>query len=154
MRGQLAAQRELLERLEHVLGAIERRGLASDTEVIDLIGAMRMEQHFTQDQRATLAERREALGEAGMREAQEAWPRVMADLEAAKADGADPASPRVEAIAARYAELVAGFTGGDPEMLAALERANAERGESHDTDSPIGAEVRRAVLRAHGTATR
>jgi DNA-binding transcriptional MerR regulator len=150
VRGQLAAQRELLDRLEGVLRAVERGGTASDTDVIDLIGAMRMEQHFTQEQLATLAERREALGEAGLREVDQAWPQVIAEAQAAKAEGADPGSERVQAIAARYAELLSGFTGGDPAMLAALERVNAERGETYDMTSPIGAEIRAAILRAHG----
>lgn len=150
VREQLAVQRRLLAELEAMVRTIDAGAGPSDGDIVELIEVMRMEEHFSPAQRETLAERREALGEPGMRAVQEEWPKVIAAAQAEKEAGTDPADPRVQRIAERYAHLLTAFTGGDPEILASLERANGSRGETYDTDSPIGAEIRRHVLRAHG----
>ena len=65
------------------------------------------------------------------------WTELVADVEAAL--GEDPAGPTAQALAARWRTLVAGFTGGDPEIQKGLntmwnDKANwpaEERGRFH-----------------------
>jgi MerR family transcriptional regulator, thiopeptide resistance regulator len=53
------------------------------------------------------------------------WTTLLADVEAAL--GEDPASPRAQALAARWRTLVEGFTGGDPEIQNGLNRMWADK---------------------------
>ena len=48
------------------------------------------------------------------------WNALFADIE--KSLDKDPASPEAQALAARWRELVAGFTGGDPEIQKGLNK--------------------------------
>jgi len=48
------------------------------------------------------------------------WNALFADIEASLNE--DPASPKAQALAARWRELVAGFTGGDPEIQKGLNK--------------------------------
>ena len=48
------------------------------------------------------------------------WNALFADIEASLDE--DPASPQAQALAARWRELLAGFTGGDPEIQQGLNR--------------------------------
>lgn len=48
------------------------------------------------------------------------WNALFADIEASL--GEDPASPKAQALAARWRELLAGFTGGDPEIQKGLNK--------------------------------
>lgn len=48
------------------------------------------------------------------------WNELFADIEASL--DKDPASPEAQALAARWRELLAGFTGGDPEIQKGLNR--------------------------------
>jgi hypothetical protein len=53
------------------------------------------------------------------------WNELIADVEASL--GEDPASPKAKALAARWKELVEGFTGGDPDITASVGRMWADR---------------------------
>jgi len=48
------------------------------------------------------------------------WATLVADVEAAL--GEDPAGPKAQALAKRWRDLVAGFTGGDPEIQKGLNK--------------------------------
>jgi len=48
------------------------------------------------------------------------WNALFADIEASLDE--DPASPKAQALAARWRELLAGFTGGDPEIQKGLNK--------------------------------
>ena len=52
------------------------------------------DRYYTQEQRETLAKRRDALGRDGMRAAETAWADLIAEAEAVRAAGTDPAAPR------------------------------------------------------------
>jgi len=55
------------------------------------------------------------------------WTELFRDVEAAIARGDNPASETAQALAARWKKLVEGFTGGDPEVSAGLDRVYADR---------------------------
>ena len=50
------------------------------------------------------------------------WSELFADIEAALAAGDNPSGPKGQELAARWKELVAGFTGGDPEIQKGLNK--------------------------------
>ena len=86
------------------------------------------EQYYTPEQLEQLAARREAMGEEGMRKAEYDWAELIAEIEAEREQGTDPADPRVQALAGRWQEMIKAFTGGDPGITASLKRMYDEQG--------------------------
>jgi MerR family transcriptional regulator, thiopeptide resistance regulator len=80
------------------------------------------EQYCTPQQLAQLDERRRALGEDGMRRAEQEWADLIAEAESLRTRGPDPSDQRVQAIAARWQELIEQFTGGDPGIRDSLKK--------------------------------
>jgi DNA-binding transcriptional MerR regulator len=110
-----AAARELLrERLRRLLRALEGAdGAAADLFLEAIEGMTMAEKYYTPEQLAQLEERRQKLGDEGMRKAQEDWGALIAEADALRASGAAPTDPRARGLADRWATLVAQFTGGD-----------------------------------------
>ena len=126
---QLAAQSSLRDRLVRVLDALGEGAGPSADQLIETIEVMTMqERYYTSDQLDQLAARREALGEAGMRKAEQDWTELIAEMEAERARGTDPADPRVQALADRWRAQIELFTGGDPGIAASLNRLYEEQG--------------------------
>jgi hypothetical protein len=69
------------------------------------------ERYYTPEQLAQLAERRDALGDEGMRKAETDWATLIAEAEELRASGAAPTDPRAAPLADRWAALIAQFTG-------------------------------------------
>ena len=126
---QLAATAQLRDRLVRILDALGEEAGPSSRQLIETIEVMTMhEQYYTPEQLEQLAARREALGEEGMRKAQDDWADLIAEVEAERAAGTDPADPRVQALMERWQALIQAFTGGDPGMTASLKRMYSEQG--------------------------
>ena len=126
---QLAAQSALRDRLVRILGALGDSAGPSAGQLIETIEVMTMhEQYYTPEQLEQLAARREALGEEGMRKAQDDWAELIAAVEAEREKGTDPADPRVQELAGRWQALIEQFTGGDPGIAASLKRMYESEG--------------------------
>ena len=80
MEEQLAAQSALRDRLVRISGALgDSAGPSEQRQLIETIEVMTMhEQYYTPEQLEQLAARREALGEEGMRKAQDDWAELIA----------------------------------------------------------------------------
>ena len=126
---QLAATAQLRDRLVRILDALGEEAGPSSRQLIETIEVMTMhEQYYTPEQLEQLAARREALGEEGMRKAQDDWAELIAEVEAEREAGTDPADPRVQALMERWQALIQAFTGGDPGITASLKRMYSEQG--------------------------
>jgi DNA-binding transcriptional MerR regulator len=55
------------------------------------------------------------------------WSELFADIEAAIAAGEAPSGPKAQALAGRWKELLAGFTGGNPEVQKGLNKMWADQ---------------------------
>ena len=125
----MAADAELQARLHRLLEASSKLGEPTVTELTDTMEAMAMsDRYYTQEQQEALAQRRDALGPEGMRAAERAWADLIAEAEAERAAGTDPAAPRMQKIARRWRALIEGFTGGDPAVRESLGRMYREEG--------------------------
>ena len=126
---ELELKARLRGRLERLLEALEGADGAASVLFLQAIEGMTMaEQYYTPEQLAQLDERRRALGEDGMRRAEQEWADLIAEAEELRAGGAEPTDPRVQAIAARWQELIEQFTGGDPGIRDSLKRLYATEG--------------------------
>ena len=124
-RDQLREQRRKLEGLEQRLDSILSRlsdGTAvTDEELLETMEMMAMiEKHFSPEQLEELKKREEALGPEAIREAQEAWPRLIAAVKEEMKKGTDPASEVVQALAKEWTGLIQAFSGGDTGIEASL----------------------------------
>ena len=140
---ELKRHRRLRDRLRALIDA----GDAHD--VIQLIQETTMhERYYTQEQLDQLAQRRDALGEDGMANAQQDWADLIAEAEAARAAGTDPADPQVQALVDRWDGLIEQFTGGDPGIRESLNRMYAEQGAEKASRGAVNPELSEYLARA------
>jgi DNA-binding transcriptional MerR regulator len=69
--------------------------------------------HYTEEQRQKLAEWGKNFTEEDQNVATQQWNEVFAELNRLMTAGADPASPKAQALAKRWVGLIEGFTHGD-----------------------------------------
>jgi DNA-binding transcriptional MerR regulator len=123
MRERIERQRELLALLERLEGEWMADREPTIDEFIYSIEAMTMyEKYYTPEQRAQLEERRKTIGDERIREVEQAWPKLIAEVRAEVEKGTDPSSERARELAARWISLVAEFTGGDAGIAKSLGR--------------------------------
>ena len=145
----MAADAELQARLHRLLEASSKLGEPTVTELTDTMEAMAMsDRYYTQEQQEALAQRRDALGPEGMRAAERAWADLIAEAEAERAAGTDPAAPRMQKIARRWRALIEGFTGGDPAVRESLGRMYREEGVERASRGAVSSDLMAYVGRA------
>ncbi|HET7436995.1 MAG TPA: MerR family transcriptional regulator [Thermoanaerobaculia bacterium] len=132
LRRQITAQQELCTRLEALASRFTAAEGPSVDELIETMETITMYEemygkYFTPEQLETLRQRREQLGDAHLREVEQEWPRLIAEVQELKSKGTDPKDPRMQQLAKRWMELIAEFTGGDPAIAQSV--ANLYRGE-------------------------
>ena len=153
---QLRLAEQLRARLTGVLDALDHAGEPSGDLFMEIIEVMtKMEQHYTPEQLEGIEQRRLALGEDGMRKAQQDWAELIAEVEAERVAGTDPADPRLTPLVDRWNALVDAFTGGDPGTRAALQRTYDENDPQEVSRGAMNAETMayaRRALQAHGPA--
>jgi MerR family transcriptional regulator, thiopeptide resistance regulator len=141
----LRLQRETIQRkrrlLDSAIAAIERAELAvsqrgeADLETFkQIIEVMNMEnntnwmmQYYSEEARQKIETRARDWTPEKQAQASADWAALFKDVAAAIAEGVDPASQRAQQLAARWDELIRGFTGGDPEIAAGLRRLYADQ---------------------------
>lgn len=135
---QIELEVKLKDRLRSVLLRVrestdDSRGTPEESNLDLLLESLQtmkdIESHYTPEQLETLAQRRDALGESGMAQAQNDWKTLIEEVRSAQERGLPPTDPHVQALAKRWASLIEGFTGGDPAMLESLKnvyRANPD----------------------------
>ncbi|MEP6618656.1 MAG: MerR family transcriptional regulator [bacterium] len=118
---QIAMQARLAERLAALAQHLDAAESTSVDELCRIIEAMtRMEKYFTAEQLEVLRERRVGVSLERAKEVQESWAEIIPKVRNAMESGMDPASPEILAIARRWQDLVAEFTGGDPAIANAV----------------------------------
>jgi DNA-binding transcriptional MerR regulator len=149
-RGQLDAALRAVEEAERVAARGSRPDWDAFRKIVEVITMQQdhewMKKYYTEEQLADLARRGtpEVL-ERGQRE----WARLLADVDAAMAEGVDPASERAQGLAARWAALINEFTGGDPGILENLKRLYADQANWPSSfKKPFGDEAGRFICAA------
>jgi MerR family transcriptional regulator, thiopeptide resistance regulator len=131
-------------------GALDRAVEPSADMFIEATEVMtRMERYYTPEQLAQLRERAEALGDDGLKRAQDDWMQLIAEVEAERRAGTDPADPKLAPLIERWNALVEQFTGGDPGVRAGLQKLydteGAERASRGAVSAATMAYARRAL---------
>jgi MerR family transcriptional regulator, thiopeptide resistance regulator len=138
----LATQRRLRDRLVSILDVLDADGEPSINQLIDTIEVMTMhERYYTPEQLEQLSRRADALGEDGMRKAQQDWADLLAEVEAERVKGTDPGDARMRELAGRWQALIEQFTGGDPEMAASLKQMYESEGPEKASRGAVSPEL-------------
>jgi MerR family transcriptional regulator, thiopeptide resistance regulator len=141
----LRLQRDIIARkrrhLDSAIAAIKRaeqivneRGQADVEAFKQIIDVINMEnnmnwmmQYHTEEARRKIEERTKEWTPEKQVQRSADWAALFKEVDAAIADGTDPASEHAQQLAARWDELVRGFTGDDPEVIAGLKRLYADQ---------------------------
>ena len=156
LRAQIAHEQRLLARLESLANRLDADAStgAAAGDLLDTLEMMTMfETYYTEEQLATLAERKERLGAAHIAEVEAEWPRLIAAVRAAMERGVDPGAEEVRPLVERWQELVREFTGGDPQIAGAVRRMYAGEPSVRQRtglDEGIMAYVARAIAASSG----
>ena len=86
------------------------------------------EKYYSEEQLKALKQRAENMGEEGMRQAQEQWTNLLDAFRNEMENETDPAHETVQALVARYQELIKAFTGGDAGIEKSLGKMYTEEG--------------------------
>ena len=81
--------------------------------------------YYTPEAQAKVEERKKLWSPELQEKVSRQWSELFADIEASMHE--DPAGPKGQALAARWKELVSGFTGGDPEIQKGLNKMWADQ---------------------------
>ncbi|HEX8069523.1 MAG TPA: MerR family transcriptional regulator [Pyrinomonadaceae bacterium] len=162
----LRLQREVLteqrRRLEQALAAIERAerlAAAGDppdwaafktiVEVITMSDMDWTKKYYSEEAQQKIAERQRTIPPEVIEQGQRDWMQLIKECEQAVAEGVAPESARGQELAARWAELLRGFTGGDPNIQEGLNRMYADKANWPATfPKPFGDDVQAFIARA------
>jgi DNA-binding transcriptional MerR regulator len=115
-------QTRLRSRLQFILGALHRNEEPSIEGLLEAMEAMTMfERYFSQDQLAQLRDRHERLGDDAVKQGEQQWAELLAEVETARRNGVDPTSPDLSELWVRMQGLIEQFTGGDPAIRQSLQ---------------------------------
>jgi DNA-binding transcriptional MerR regulator len=123
VRGQAEELRRLADKLAVLADALDKAEVVSADEFLTTISEMTMiEKYYTPEQMEQIKKRGEEVGQARIGEVQNAWPVLMAEVQAAMDAGVPPEDSKAQEFARRWFGLVSEFTGGDPGIFKSLRR--------------------------------
>jgi DNA-binding transcriptional MerR regulator len=139
---ELVHARELRRRLRGILDAFDQLDEPSSDQLIETIEVMTMsERYYTPEQLEQLEARRRELGDEGMEKGQRDWADLIAEMDAARQAGTDPADPHVQALGDRWRGLIEQFTGGDPGIRASLQKMYENEGPERASRGMVDADL-------------
>jgi DNA-binding transcriptional MerR regulator len=151
LRAQLAQQRSLCERLESIAARLRTKEDVSVEHLLATIEAIQMhEKYFTPEELERIKRRGEVVGAERIKEVEQEWPRLIAEVRAEMEKGTDPKSPVVQKLAERWMSLVNEFTGGDAQIASKLGQMYQQESsvrESAGIDAEMFSYVQRATQR-------
>lgn len=141
-------QENLRRRLEGLLERMRTQQNTTGEQFIQLIEVMTMmEKYLTPEQMAKIKEQGALVGAETIKAVENEWPSLIAKVRAEMEKGTSPESPAVQALGKRWKELVAMFTGGDPEISTSLGRFyvdNPDKAAEYGLDKDICLYIRQA----------
>jgi DNA-binding transcriptional MerR regulator len=145
----LELQERLQRTLRRMLELLEEDREPTLDEFIRTIEVMTMiDKYYTPEQLEQLAQRRDELGEEGMRRAERDWAELIEAVKAEHARGTEPTDPRMLELAGRWRALVEQFTGGDAAISRSLTTMYREEGVQRASRGMVDPELMAYVREA------
>jgi DNA-binding transcriptional MerR regulator len=115
--------RQLRDRLVAIRDALDRDEEPSIDQLTTTMEAMTMhEKYYTPEQLERLRRRGDELGQEAIDRVQRDWQEIFDALRDEMHAGTDPGDPKLDAYRERARALLRAFTGGDPDIIASLDR--------------------------------
>ncbi|NJP11512.1 MAG: MerR family transcriptional regulator [Leptolyngbyaceae cyanobacterium RU_5_1] len=129
LKEQIALQQQLYARLAAIATRLQSTETIELQEFIQLIEVTTMiGKYYTPDQQDYLQERRNQLGEEHIRQVETQWQELIEQVHTEMNNGSDPAGASVQALARRWLDLIAEFTGGDAGIEQSLQTMYQQEG--------------------------
>ena len=141
----LNQQREIIaekrRQLDQAIKAIEKAQslLAANSEpdwdafrnIIEVINMQNnmdwTKKYYSEEAQQKIKDRAQAIPQEVIEHAQRDWASLIREVETAVTEGVDPKSERAAGLASRWGELLRGFTGGNPDIQAGLNKMYADQ---------------------------
>jgi hypothetical protein len=82
--------------------------------------------YYSEEAQRKIAERQKTIPREVIEQGQRDWAALITEVEEAVREGVEPSSERAQSLAARWRELLRGFTGGDAEIQKGLNRMHSD----------------------------
>ena len=153
-RNVLRAQRDRLNLALEAIARVERLNSSDLESFKEIIEVINMEQnldwtkkYYSDAAQAKIEERKHLWSPELQERVSRDWAELVADIEAAMADGTRPSDPRAQALANRWRALVTEFTGGDKEIQTRLNKMYAdEKNWQTEWKKPFSDEVQSFIV--------
>ena len=142
-----------IQRAEYVIAVKGQPGLEVFTKIIEVINMQNnmdwTRKYYSDDAQRAIDQRAATIAPEVIEKAQHEWATLIKEVEAAVAAKEDPSSNKAQSLAARWSELVKGFTGGNPEIQQGLNKMYADRNNwPASMPKPFGDEVQAFIAEA------
>ncbi len=144
-----------IQRAENVVAANNQPDWGTFVKIIEVINMQNdmdwSKKYYSEEAQQEIAKRAATIPSAVIEQAQRDWVTLIKEVETAVATHEDPASDHAQALAARWTELLKGFTGGNPEVQAGLNKMYADRNNWPSTmPKPFSDEAQAFIVKAIG----
>jgi MerR family transcriptional regulator, thiopeptide resistance regulator len=142
-----------IQRAEYVLAVKGQPGWEVFTKIIEVINMQDnmdwTKKYYSEEAQREIDQRANTIAPEVIEKAQRDWAQLIREVEAAVAAKEDPSSDKAQSLAARWSELVKGFTGGNPEIQNGLNRMYADKNNwPASMPKPFGDEVQAFIVEA------
>jgi DNA-binding transcriptional MerR regulator len=142
-----------IERAEYVVATSRAPGWETFAKIIEVINMQSnmdwTKKYYSEEAQREIQKRAATIPREVIEQGQRDWATLIGEVESAVAAGEDPASEKSQALAARWSELVKGFTGGNPEIQKGLNRMYSDRENWPSTmPKPFSDDVQEFIAKA------
>jgi DNA-binding transcriptional MerR regulator len=122
---------QAIQRAEYVIGSSSEPGWETFVKIIEVINMQSdmnwSKKYYSEDAQQEIEKRAATIPHEVIEQAQRDWAILIKEVDDAVAAGEDPGSEKSQALAARWSELIKGFTGGNPQIQQGLNKMYADR---------------------------
>jgi DNA-binding transcriptional MerR regulator len=122
---------DAIQRAEYVLAVSSNADWETFAKIIEVINMQTdmnwSKKYYSEEAQQEIEKRAATIPREVIERGQRDWADLIKEVQTAVASGEDPASERSQALAGRWRELIQGFTGGNAEIQAGLNRMYADK---------------------------
>lgn len=142
-----------IERAEYVVATSRAPGWETFAKIIEVISMQSnmdwTKKYYSEEAQREIQKRAATIPREVIEQAQRDWATLIGEVESAVAAGDDPASEKSQVLAARWSELLKGFTGGNAEIQKGLNRMYSDRENwPASMPKPFSDEVQEFIVKA------
>lgn len=144
---------QAIQRAEYVIGTAKEPGWETFVKIIEVINMQNdmnwSKKYYSEEAQAEITKRAATIPREVIEQTQRDWATLIKEVETAVAAGEDPVSEKSQALAARWSELIKGFTGGNAEIQKGLNKMYADRNNwPSSMPKPFGNDVQAFIVEA------